>query len=78
MKYKSIKKPDKCPECSSNKIAELQYGLPVFSPNLEKKINENNIVLGGCCVSGNDPVWKCIDCGTDIFKMKIDLEGSAN
>jgi hypothetical protein len=78
MKYKSIKKPDKCPECGSGKIAEILYGLPVFSPGLEKKINEDKITLGGCCVSGNEPSWNCIDCGTTIFKMKIDLEGSAN
>jgi hypothetical protein len=78
MKYKSTKKPDKCPECGSSKIAQILYGLPVFSPGLEKKINENKITLGGCCVSGNDPSWKCIDCGTVIFRMEIDMEGSAN
>jgi hypothetical protein len=78
MKYKSTKKPDKCSECGSSKIAEILYGLPVFSLGLEKKINKNKIFLGGCCVSGNDPLWKCIDCGTVIFKMEIDLEGSAN
>jgi predicted Zn-ribbon and HTH transcriptional regulator len=28
MKYKSIEKPDKCPECGSDKIARILYGLP--------------------------------------------------
>lgn len=78
MKYKSVKKPNKCPKCESHIIADILYGLPVFIPGLEKKINENKITLGGCCVSGDDPVWKCADCGTVIFKMEIDLEGSVN
>jgi hypothetical protein len=78
MKYKSINKPDKCTECGSEKIARILYGLPAFSDSLRKRLDNNEIVLGGCCVTGNDPSWKCIDCGTTIFKMKIDLEGSAN
>ena len=78
MKYKSVKKPNKCPKCGSNKIAEIPYGLPVFSPGLEKKINENQITLGGCCVYGDDPTWKCIDCSTVMFKMEVDLECSVN
>jgi hypothetical protein len=78
MKYKSIEKPDKCPECGSDKIAKILYGLPSFSENLRKKLKNDEIVLGGCCITGNDPSWKCIDCGTVIFKMEINLEGSAN
>jgi len=49
-----------------------------FSESLKKKLNDNDVVLRGCCIAGNDPSWKCIDCGTVIFKMEIDLEGSAN
>jgi predicted RNA-binding Zn-ribbon protein involved in translation (DUF1610 family) len=78
MKYKSIEKPDKCPECGSDKIAWILYGLPSFSENLRKKLKNDEIVLGGCCITKNDPSWKCIDCGTVIFRMEIDIEGSAN
>jgi hypothetical protein len=46
MEYKSIKKPDKCPECGSDKIADILYGLSAFSPSLKKEIEDHRIVLG--------------------------------
>ena len=61
MKYKSAKKPAKCPACGSEKIARILYGLPVFSLSLEKEIEDHKTILGGCCVIREDPVWKCID-----------------
>jgi len=78
MKYKSAKKPNKCPECGSDKIASILYGLPAFSESLRLRIRENKTVLGGCCVTGNDPTWKCVDCGTAIYKLKIDFKDSVN
>jgi hypothetical protein len=78
MKYKSAKKPDKCPECGSDKIASILYGLPAFSPSLKEKIKDDKIVLGGCCITNDDPTWKCVDCNTLIFKLKIDFKDSIN
>jgi len=78
MKYKSAKKPDKCPQCGSDKIAKILYGFPNFSSGLEKEIEENRIILGGCCITGNDPFWKCTSCGTFIYRIEIDLDGSVN
>jgi hypothetical protein len=78
MKYKSIKNPHKCPECGSEKIARILYGLPSFSESLRKRLENNEVVLGGCCITVNDPSWKCVHCGSVVFKMEIDLEGSAN
>jgi hypothetical protein len=78
MKYKSVKKPDKCPECGSSKIAEILFGLPAFSPSLEKKVKTREIVLGGCCITNDDPSWKCVTCNTVIYKMRIDFNESAN
>jgi primosomal protein N' len=78
MKYKSVKKPDKCPKCGSDKIADILYGLPAFSPSLEKMIEDQDIVLGGCCVSDEDPTRKCATCKTIIYKLKIDFDKSVN
>jgi hypothetical protein len=78
MKYKSAKKPDKCPECGSEKIANIMYGLPAFSPSLKEKIKDDKIVLGGCCITNDDPTWKCVDCNTLIYKLKIDFKDSIN
>ena len=78
MKYKSTKKPKRCPACGSENIAGILYGLPVFSPSLEKEIKENKTVLGGCCITEDDPAWKCIDCNAEIYKLELDFKDSAN
>jgi len=52
--------------------------LPVFFPQLNKEMEEGKIVLGGCCKSDDDPTWQCADCKIEIYKMKIELNGSVN
>jgi hypothetical protein len=37
------------------------WGLPTWEAGEAAKRGE--IVLGGCCVSGDDPEWFCRDCG---------------
>jgi uracil-DNA glycosylase len=61
-------KPKICPVCKSKRIASYMYGLPAFSDKLEKDLNEGRIVLGGCCISGDDPMYMCSDCKTDFFR----------
>ena len=78
MKYNSVKKPDKCPKCGSDKIAKILYGMPAFSESLRKDLDENKIVLGGCCISNDDPTWQCTSCDTVIYKMKIDFDSPTN
>ena len=62
------RKPRKCPQCGSAKIADILYGLPIFSPELDKSLKEGKITLGGCVIRGDDPKWKCAECETDIYK----------
>jgi primosomal protein N' len=78
MKYKSVNKPDKCPKCGSKKISDILYGLPSFSPGLNKMMEDHEIVLGGCCISDEDPTWKCTACNTNIYRMEIDFKDSVN
>ena len=78
MKYKSVKKPDKCPNCGFDKIAYILYGLPNFTPSLRNEIRENKIALGGCFISDESPTWKCVACNTKIYRMKIDFKDSVN
>ena len=68
MKYKSAKKPKVCHECGSEKIARILYGLPVYTEDISKKVENNEIVLGGCCITKDDPSWQCTDCGTVILE----------
>jgi hypothetical protein len=78
MKFYSTQKPKKCPACGSEKIAEILYGLPAFSERLQKMLADNEIVLGGCCITGDDPVWRCVDCKADINRLDIDFKDSVN
>lgn len=57
-------KPPTCPTCGSKVIAEIQYGLPAFI-DLEA-IESGRIVMGGCCLTGDDPLWRCVACDQPI------------
>ncbi len=59
---KSPRKPDSCPKCGSRKVAKILYGMPVFNDELEQALKAGRIVLGGCCVSDDDPIWACVEC----------------
>ena len=52
-----------CPKCGGTDIAIILWGLPAFDSKLENKLKEKKIVLGGCCVTNNDPKLECNDCG---------------
>ena len=67
-RYESEREPRKCPKCGSTKIATFLYGMPAFSDQLQKDLDEGKIVLGGCCISDDDPTWQCTACSTDIYK----------
>jgi len=71
-RYESERKPRKCPECGSGRIAKILYGMPAFSEKLENNLNAGRIVLGGCCVTLDDPVWQCVECDTTIYRKLID------
>jgi hypothetical protein len=68
IRYKSKRKPKKCPTCSSSRVAKIIYGMPVFSAKLERELDAGRIILGGCCISDDNPDWQCIDCQMVIYK----------
>jgi hypothetical protein len=49
--------------CGGADIAMILYGLPFDELLISKKVKEKKIILGGCCVSSNDPKLECNDCG---------------
>lgn len=69
-------KPRACPVCGFSPVASIQYGKPVMTPELEKKLQEGRIAIGGCCVSQDSPDWMCSSCETPIYKelSKLDRE----
>lgn len=71
MKYKSRAKPRKCPKCGAKTIASILYGLPDYSEELKADIDAGKIVLGGCCITYDDPKWQCTTCETVIYKEDL-------
>ena len=67
-RYERTRKPRKCPVCGSNRIADIWYGMQAYSEELDKGMKEGRIVLGGCCISDDDPKWQCADCDIRIYK----------
>lgn len=55
-----------CPRCGSNHTAQILWGLPAITEDLEKKLEDKEIVLGGCCITENDPTHHCIKCKKDF------------
>jgi DNA-directed RNA polymerase subunit RPC12/RpoP len=70
-RVESAQKPRKCPECGQAPLASILYGMPAFDEELERKMNEGRITLGGCCVSDDDPAWECTHCGLKIFRRQV-------
>jgi hypothetical protein len=57
----TIEKPKQiCPKCNSVDIAKIAFGYP--SEEMIQARERGDIVLGGCCVTDDDPEWCCKAC----------------
>lgn len=72
------RKPRKCPRCGAASVASIMFGMPVMAPELEQKIEEGRIVLGGCCMEALSPMWRCTACKTDIYHERDRLNQDNN
>ena len=61
------RKPSRCPECGSPRIASLLYGTPSPTDALQRAIAEGRIRLGGATLSDADAAWECADCGARLY-----------
>ena len=61
----------KCPRCGSNKTAKILYGYPLYTEELQKKLDSGECVLGGCCITSVEvngrsvnmmPTRRCFAC----------------
>ena len=60
----SVRKPRKCPECGSKRVATILYGLrPAPDDALQKRLDAGTATFGGCCIETDSPTWICSDCG---------------
>ncbi len=53
-----------CPRCGSRNIARIFRGMPSFTVELQRELDEGKVVLGGCEVEGIYPLsrYQCNDC----------------
>ena len=49
-----------CPKCGSQSAVKILYGEPTWEAQLAAARGE--LVLGGCCIELNDPLFICKDC----------------
>lgn len=63
------RKPKTCPQCGSTRIARILYGLPDHTA-LQDDLEHKRIVLGGCLVYDDNPVWRCTECGLKLFRRQ--------
>ncbi|NLV66197.1 MAG: hypothetical protein GXY14_00845 [Spirochaetes bacterium] len=64
------KKPGKCPVCGSVRIANYIYGIPEFTTELDRHVDDGRFILGGCCITDDDPLYRCTGCKTDFYRVK--------
>lgn len=64
------RKPRKCPDCGFAPVATILYGTPAFDEELERKLKDKSLALGGCIVGIDDPEWKCMDCDKEFYDWK--------
>ena len=58
----TLRKGSTCPICTKAKLVPIVYGLP--TSDLGDREAALEIVLGGCCVTDNDPELECLGCET--------------
>ncbi len=56
-----MNKPTKCPNCKSNKIKPIVYGL-MRKRSFWEYLFPKTYIAGGCCVDEDSPTWFCARC----------------
>ena len=59
---KTSKQNPPCPSCNSKNICPIFWGYPADMEWYLEALAKEEIALGGCIVSDNDPKWECNDC----------------
>ena len=68
----STERPDQCPICGHEPLAKILYGLPDFKdPEFQRSQAAGEITCGGCCITGIEPKWQCVECGQRIWQPPL-------
>jgi len=58
----------RCPQCGSEKVAEILYGYPIFEA-IKDDLETGRTVLGGCIVEEDAPQWSCQACSLEFGQV---------
>lgn len=61
----------KCPKCGGKHLAPILYGYPAFDEETKRQIENKELFLGGCRITGCDPQFHCFDCGKNVGKPPV-------
>ena len=42
--------------------------MPHMDSKLEELMGEGRVIIGGCCLGGDDPTWECSKCHQQIWE----------
>lgn len=54
------RKPRTCLKCSSSKVIPIAYGY--LSSEMIEELERGEIILGGCVITDEIPLWHCGEC----------------
>ena len=44
--------------------------MPFYSEEFQRDVYYGRIALGGCCITDDDPMWKCVECLNERIKKR--------
>ena len=65
----------RCPTCGSDRVVPILYGFPFGE--MQEAADRGEAVLGGCIMSGHDPMKACLRCKTEFDFGHPPLSGLA-
>ena len=74
----STERSNECPKCGHGPLAKIIYGLPSFKdPEFQRASAAGEITCGGCCITGMEAKWQCVNCGQKIWQSHLWAEKQA-
>ncbi|MFC3338047.1 hypothetical protein ACFOEY_05975 [Paracandidimonas soli] len=68
IRIESTDKPNFCPKCGRATVVAIAYGLP--DPSAFEDAAAGTFVLGGCCLSSDNPDWQCTSCEQQFHRIR--------
>lgn len=65
-----VRRPRRCTACFARTVAPMLFGMPADDAKLERDVAEGRLILGGCLIGLDDPVWGCTTCGAPIHRRR--------